>query len=33
MDRHTEGWMDGETDMAKRIVSFCNFANAPKDGF
>jgi len=24
---------DGRTDMAKLIVAFCNFANAPSDGF
>jgi hypothetical protein len=24
------GWTDGQTDMTKLIVTFCNFANVPK---
>ena len=27
---HTDGWMDGWTDMTKPVVAFCSFANAPK---
>jgi hypothetical protein len=25
-----DGWMDGQTDMIKLIITFCNFVNAPK---
>jgi hypothetical protein len=26
----TYGWKDGQTDMAKLIITFCKFANKPK---
>jgi hypothetical protein len=28
---YVDGWMDGQTDMTKLIVAFCNFADMPKD--
>jgi hypothetical protein len=28
---HAEGWTDRRTDMMKLIVTFCNFANEPKN--
>ena len=28
---HADGQRKGQTDMTKVIVSFCNFANAPKN--
>jgi len=27
---HAEGWAGGQTDMAKPVDAFRNFANAPK---
>jgi hypothetical protein len=27
---HADGWIDGQTDMAKLIITLGNFANAPK---
>ena len=30
---HADKQTDGQTDMTKLIVAFCNFANAPKMGF
>jgi len=27
---YADGWIDGQTDMTKLIVAFCNFANTPK---
>jgi hypothetical protein len=29
---HVDGQTEGETDMTKLTVAFCNFANAPKNG-
>jgi hypothetical protein len=29
VDRRTDGWTEGRTDMTKLIVAFCNFANGP----
>ena len=26
----TDGWTDGQTDMTKLIIAFCNFMNAPE---
>ena len=27
---HADGWMDGQIDMMKLTVAFCNFVNASK---
>jgi len=29
MDERTDEWKDGQTDVRKPIVAFCNFVNAP----
>jgi hypothetical protein len=30
---HVDGWMGGQTDMAKLIVAFRNFAKVPKNKY
>ena len=30
---HADKQTDGQTDMTKLIVAFCNFANAPKNSY
>ena len=30
---HAKKQMDGQTEMTKQIVAFCNYANAPKTSY